>query len=79
MSGIKNVVVSTQHAADADNATIRSFITEEIIKPSLPADLLSANTEYLINPTGRFVVGGPGRRLRFDRAKNYRRYLWRLG
>ncbi len=59
MVGIKNVVVSTQHAADADNSTIRSFITEEIIKPSLPAELLSAETEYLINPTGRFVIGGP--------------------
>ena len=59
MVAIKNVVVSTQHAADADNATIRSFITDEIIKPSLPADLLSADTEYLINPTGRFVIGGP--------------------
>jgi len=59
MVGIKNVVVSTQHAADADNSTIRSFITEKIIKPSLPADLLSADTEYLINPTGRFVIGGP--------------------
>ena len=59
MVGIKNVVVSTQHAADVDNSTIRSFITEEIIKPSLPADLLSADTEYLINPTGRFVIGGP--------------------
>ena len=59
MVGIENVVVSTQHAESADNETIRSFITEEIIKPSLPADLLSSSTEYLINPTGRFVVGGP--------------------
>ena len=59
MVGIENVVVSTQHSADADNGTIRSFITEEIIKPTLPAELLSADTEYLINPTGRFVVGGP--------------------
>jgi len=59
MVGIKNVVVSTQHAADADNAIIRSFITDEIIKPSLPAELLSSDTEYLINPTGRFVIGGP--------------------
>jgi S-adenosylmethionine synthetase len=59
MVGIKNVVVSTQHAADADNAIIRSFITDEIIKPSLPAELLSSETEYLINPTGRFVIGGP--------------------
>ena len=59
MTGIENVVVSTQHAADVDNDTIRSFITEEIVKPSLPAELLSSNTKYLINPTGRFVVGGP--------------------
>jgi S-adenosylmethionine synthetase len=59
MVGIENVVVSTQHSESADNETIRSFITEEIIKPSLPAELLSSETEYLINPTGRFVVGGP--------------------
>ena len=59
MTGIENVVVSTQHAADVDNDTIRNFITEEVIKPALPAELLSSNTQYLINPTGRFVVGGP--------------------
>jgi S-adenosylmethionine synthetase len=59
MSSIQNVVVSTQHAADVDNDTIRNFITEEIIKPSLPAELLSDDTQYLINPTGRFVIGGP--------------------
>ena len=59
MVGIQNVVVSTQHAADVSNETIRDFITEEVVKPSLPQDLLSADTEYLINPTGRFVIGGP--------------------
>ena len=59
MVGIQNVVVSTQHAADVSNDTIRDFITEEVIKPSLPQDLLSTDTEYLINPTGRFVIGGP--------------------
>jgi len=59
MTGIENVVVSTQHAADVDNDTIRNFITEEVIKPALPAELLSSDTQYLINPTGRFVVGGP--------------------
>jgi len=59
MTEIENVVVSTQHAADVDNETIRSFITEEIIKPSLPQELISSNTKYLINPTGRFVIGGP--------------------
>lgn len=59
MTGIENVVVSTQHSADVDNDTIRNFITEEVIKPALPAELLSSDTQYLINPTGRFVVGGP--------------------
>lgn len=59
MVGIKNVVVSTQHAADVSNETIREFITEEVVKPSLPTELLSSETEYLINPTGRFVIGGP--------------------
>jgi len=59
MVGIQNVVVSTQHAADVSNDTIRDFITEEVVKPSLPQDLLSSDTEYLINPTGRFVIGGP--------------------
>ena len=59
MVGIKNVVVSTQHAADVSNETIREFITDEVIKPSLPQELLSSDTEYLINPTGRFVIGGP--------------------
>ncbi len=59
MVGIENVVVSTQHSDDVDNNTIRNFIIEEIIKPSLPAELLSSITKYLINPTGRFVIGGP--------------------
>ena len=59
MVGIKNVVVSTQHAADVTNETIRDFISEEVIKPSLPQELLSSDTEFLINPTGRFVIGGP--------------------
>jgi S-adenosylmethionine synthetase len=59
MVSIKNVVVSTQHAADVTNETIRDFVSEEVIKPSLPQELLSSDTEFLINPTGRFVIGGP--------------------
>jgi len=59
MVAIQNVVVSTQHAADASNSLIREFITEEVIKPSLPENLLTPDTQYLINPTGRFVIGGP--------------------
>jgi len=53
------VVVSTQHAADAKHKTIRDFIIREVVKKVLPAEMLDKKTEYLINPTGRFVVGGP--------------------
>jgi S-adenosylmethionine synthetase len=56
---ITNVVVSTQHAADAKHSTIERFIIDEIIKKVLPAHLLDKKTVYLVNPTGRFVVGGP--------------------
>src|SRR5438093_274205 len=56
---ITNVVVSTQHAADVKHKTIERFIIEEIVKKVLPARLLDKKTTFLINPTGRFVVGGP--------------------
>jgi S-adenosylmethionine synthetase len=56
---IANVVVSTQHAADVEHAEIEKFIIEKIVKKVLPKNLLTPQTEYLINPTGRFVVGGP--------------------
>jgi S-adenosylmethionine synthetase len=53
------VVVSTQHAASVSNETLRAGILECVIKPVIPAHLLDANTKYHINPTGRFVTGGP--------------------
>jgi len=56
---ISNVVISTQHAADAGHAEIEKFCIEHVIKKVLPAKLLTPKTEFLINPTGRFVVGGP--------------------
>jgi len=56
---IVNVVVSTQHTADVDHATIETFIIENVIKKVLPKKLLDKDTEFLVNPTGRFVVGGP--------------------
>jgi S-adenosylmethionine synthetase len=56
---ITNVVVSTQHSADVKHRVIERFIIEEIVKKVLPAHLLDRKTTYLINPTGRFVVGGP--------------------
>lgn len=56
---ITNVVISTQHAADAEHAEIEKFCIEKVIKAVLPKGMLTADTEYLINPTGKFVVGGP--------------------
>src|SRR6266853_1569913 len=56
---ITHVVVSTQHAAGVQHKTIHDFIVEEVIKKVLPAHLLDQKTHYLVNPTGRFVVGGP--------------------
>jgi S-adenosylmethionine synthetase len=56
---ISNVVISTQHSADVDHSTIEEFCVEEVIKKVLPKNLLTKDTLFLINPTGRFVVGGP--------------------
>jgi S-adenosylmethionine synthetase len=56
---ITNVVISTQHSADVSHHTIKEFCIEEVIKKTLPKNLLTKETKYLINPTGRFVVGGP--------------------
>ena len=56
---IVNVVISTQHAADVAHAEIERFCIEQVIKKVLPKALLTKDTEYLINPTGKFVVGGP--------------------
>ena len=53
------VVVSTQHSAEVDNDTLRRDLTEKLIKPNIPANMMDANTKIYINPTGRFVIGGP--------------------
>ena len=57
--GISNVVISTQHAEGVDNETIRDFLMENVIRAELPAAMFNDKTEFLTNPTGRFVVGGP--------------------
>jgi S-adenosylmethionine synthetase len=57
--GISCVVVSTQHAHDVKHSEIRSFVIEEIIRKVLPNEMLNADTKFLVNPTGTFVVGGP--------------------
>ncbi|EJN6961378.1 TPA: methionine adenosyltransferase [Photobacterium damselae] len=57
--GIDAVVLSTQHSDSISTADLREAVMEEIIKPVLPAEWLSRDTKYFINPTGRFVIGGP--------------------
>ena len=56
---IEAVVLSTQHSPDVAYKDLKEGVMEEIIKPILPTDMLDENTKYFINPTGRFVIGGP--------------------
>jgi S-adenosylmethionine synthetase len=56
---VDSVVFSTQHASEVSHQDLREAVIEEIIKPVLPDNWLNDNTRYLINPTGRFVIGGP--------------------
>jgi S-adenosylmethionine synthetase len=78
---IENVVVSTQHAAGVDHATIEKYIVEKVIKKVLPKKLLVKSTQFLVNPTGNFVVGGPqgdsgltGRKIIVDTYGGYGRH-----
>lgn len=57
--GIDTVVLSTQHSEDISHSALQEAVMEEIIKPVLPAHWLNKETKYFINPTGRFVIGGP--------------------
>ncbi len=78
---IDTVVISSQHAADVTLEQIREDIVEKVIKTTLPADMLDENTKYHINPTGRFVTGGPqgdsgltGRKIIVDTYGGYARH-----
>ncbi len=78
---ISNVVISTQHTADVEHRQIEEFCIEEIVKKVLPKDLLTPDTLFLINPTGRFVTGGPqgdtgltGRKIIVDSYGGYGRH-----
>jgi len=56
---VETVVISTQHHPDISHGDLTEAVIEEIIKPIIPKNMLNGNTRYLVNPTGRFVVGGP--------------------
>jgi len=78
---VDTVVISTQHSADVSHETIEKDIMEYVIKPVIPAELLDEKTKYFINPTGRFVVGGPqgdsgltGRKIIVDTYGGYARH-----
>jgi S-adenosylmethionine synthetase len=78
---IDTVVISTQHAADISHEPLTESVIEEIVKPVLPKNMISKETRYLINPTGRFVIGGPqgdtgltGRKIIVDTYGGYSRH-----
>ncbi len=56
---VETVVISTQHTEEIDQRTLHAAVVEEIIKPILPSEWIGEHTRYLVNPTGRFVIGGP--------------------
>jgi S-adenosylmethionine synthetase len=57
--GISNVVISTQHTPDISHNEIKKFCIEKVIRKVLPKSMINGTTQFLINPTGRFVIGGP--------------------
>ncbi|MCX8665327.1 MULTISPECIES: methionine adenosyltransferase [unclassified Gilliamella] len=59
IKGVDTIVLSTQHSEGIEQKVIQEAVMEEIIKPTLPAEWLTSKTKYFINPTGRFVIGGP--------------------
>ena len=78
---IDTVVISTQHAEDISHEPLTESVIEEIVKPVLPKNMISKETRYLINPTGRFVIGGPqgdtgltGRKIIVDTYGGYSRH-----
>ena len=78
---VDTVVISTQHSSDVSQETLRDDIIEHVIRPVIPKELLDGDTRFLINPTGRFVVGGPqgdsgltGRKIIVDTYGGYARH-----
>jgi S-adenosylmethionine synthetase len=78
---IDTIVISTQHGPEVDRVTIEKDLLEHVVKTTVPAELLDENTKYFINPTGRFVIGGPqgdsgltGRKIIVDTYGGYARH-----
>ncbi|HZJ83749.1 MAG TPA: methionine adenosyltransferase [Clostridia bacterium] len=78
---VDTVVISSQHSEDIDQATLKDDVIKHIIQPIIPKDLLDEGTKFLVNPTGRFVVGGPqgdagvtGRKIIVDTYGGYARH-----
>ena len=78
---IDAIVVSTQHADDVTQEQIRADVIEQVVRPVIPAELLDTDTKYFVNPTGRFVIGGPagdsgltGRKIIVDTYGGYARH-----
>jgi len=78
---VDTIVISTQHGPDADRAIIERDLIEHVIKTTVPAELLDEDTKYFVNPTGRFVIGGPqgdsgltGRKIIVDTYGGYARH-----
>ena len=75
---IDTIVVSTQHNEDVDMEKLKKDIKEKVINKIVPNNLLDENTKYFINPTGRFVIGGPLGDSGLTRKEDNSRYLWRI-
>ena len=75
---VEAVVVSTQHDSGVNLERIREDIQREVIRPIIPEELMDQDTKIYVNPTGRFVVGGPVGDSGLTGRKDYRRYLWRI-
>lgn len=78
---VDTVVVSTQHSPDVDHETLEKDVIEHVIKPIIPAEMLDEKTKFYVNPTGRFVIGGPhgdsgltGRKIIVDTYGGYARH-----
>ena len=75
---VDTIVLSTQHTENTKLEILKKDIVEKVIKQTIPPNLLDENTKYYINPTGRFVIGGPLGDSGLTRKKDYCRYLWRV-